>query len=160
MEFFLPSVLLLLISAAVIFFVLPQFGPSFLAIVSAVLLVFGIWKHYSTFGTEYRLATWHLGLIAYAPYIMIAGLLLVIGIYLLYLLPASTANNSSASILPSLPSIPTVTNMPSSNSATNSITAGINKAISSVTNAAKNNSTANSVLNALTGKKNNKGLFA
>lgn len=155
MEFFLPSVLLLLIAAAVVFFVLPRFGPSFLAIVSAVLLAFGIYKHYTTFGTEYRLSTWHLGLTAYAPYVLVAGLLLAIGVYLLYLLPASTAANAAATApLASLPAVSTIANMPSANTATNSVTANINKGLTSLANT-MNNVTANITGN---NKKNNKGI--
>lgn len=152
MEFFLPSVLLLLIAAAVVFFVLPRFGPAVLAIVSAVLLAFGIYKHYTTFGVEYKLSTWHLGLQQYASYIMVAGLLLAIGVYLLYLLPASTAANAAATApLASIPAVSTLANMPSANTATNSVTAGINNALSSVANTVKNVAGNNK-------KNNNKGL--
>lgn len=131
MELFLPSVLVLLLAAAVVFFVFPSFGPATLAIVSAILLSLGAYQHWAQFGNEYRLSTWWLGLIAYAPYVMVGGLLVAIAIYLLYLLPANS-QNSTASIVP----MPTISNMPSANSSTNPVTAGINRALNSSMNMA------------------------
>ena len=157
MEFFLPSVLLLLIAAAVVFFVIPRFGPAFLAIVSAILLAFGIYKHYTTFGAEYRLSTWQLGLTAYAPYVLVAGLLLAIGIYLLYLLPSSMAANTAATApLASIPIVSTLANMPAANTATNSVTAGINKALNTVANTVTN--TVTNIIPGNNKKNNNKGI--
>jgi hypothetical protein len=131
MELFLPSVLVLLLAAAVVFFVFPSLGPATLAIVSAVLLVLGAYQHWAQFGSEYRLSTWWLGLIAYAPYVMVGGLLVAIAIYLLYLLPANS-QNSTASVIP----MPTISNMPSANSSTNPVTAGINRALNTSMNLA------------------------
>ena len=134
MELFLPSVLVLLLAAAVVFFVFPSLGPMTLAIVSAVLLTLGAYQHWAQFGVEYRLSTWYLGLMAFAPYVMVGGLLLAIAIYLLYLLPANS-QNSTASSLP----LPTISNMPSASSSTNSITSGINRALNSTMNMVKRN---------------------
>ena len=142
MELFLPSVLVLLLAAAVVFFVFPSFGPATLAIVSAILLSLGAYQHWAQFGNEYRLSTWWLGLIAYAPYLMVGGLLLAIIIYLGYLLPVSSSSNSTASIIP----MPTISNMPSANTSTNPITAGINRAINTVTNLVKKNNNNNRTL--------------
>ena len=131
MELFLPSVRVLLLAAAVVLFVFPSFGPATLAIVSAILLSIGAYQHWAQFGNEYRLSTWWLGLIAYAPYVMVGGLLVAIAIYLLYLLPANS-QNSTASTVP----MPTISNMPSANSSTNPVTAGINRALNSSMNMA------------------------
>jgi hypothetical protein len=130
MELFLPSVLVLLLAAAVVFFVFPSFGPSALAIVSVLLLTLGVYQHWVQFGTEYRLSTWWLSLVAYAPYVMVGGLLIAIAIYLLYLLPANSQNSTAPSNVP----MPTVANMPSANSSTNPVTAGINRALNSAAN--------------------------
>ena len=130
MELFLPSVLVLLVSAAVVFFVFPSFGPSTLAIVSVILLTLGVYQHWVQFGVEYRLSTWWLGLVAYAPYVMVGGLLVAIAIYLLYLLPANSQNSTAVASVP----MPTVANMPSANSSTNPVTAGINRALNSAVN--------------------------
>jgi hypothetical protein len=136
MEFFLPSVLVLLLAAAVVFFIFPSFGPLTLAIVSMILLVLGVYQHWAQFGVEYRLSTWQLGSLAYAPYLMVGGLLLAIIIFLGYLVPpGSSSSNSTASILP----MPTIANMPSANTSTNPVTAGINRALNTVTSLVKKN---------------------
>lgn len=153
MEFFLPSVLILLLAAAVVFFVLPNFGAPVLAVVSAALLALGLYHHRSTFGSEYKLASWSIPLMSYAPYIMIGGLLVFIAIYLLYLLPGSSSNATAAS----MPLLPTISAMPPANTATNPVTNAINLGLNSVIGNKKNNT--GGILGALTGnnKKNNKG---
>ena len=135
MEYFLPSVFVLLLAAAVIFVILPRFGPSVLAAVSLVLLGLGVYQHFQQFSTDYRLSTWQLGAVAYAPYLLVGGLITVILVYLLYLLPANASSNTTAPAI----IMPTINNMPSANTATNPITAGINRALNSVNVAAKNN---------------------
>ena len=143
MEFFLPSVLVLLLAAAVVFFIFPSFGPLTLAIVSMILLVLGVYQHWAQFGVEYRLSTWQLGSLAYAPYLMVGGLLVAIIIYLGYLVPpGSSSSNSTASILP----MPTIANMPSANTSTNPVTAGINRALNTVTSLVKKNNNNNRTL--------------
>jgi hypothetical protein len=124
MEFFLPSILFLLIAAAIVFFVIPRFGPLVLAIVSLVLLTIGMYNHYTLFQNEYRASTWQLGLVAFAPYIMIGVVILMIIMYLTYLLP-SGANSSTANVKTSTNTI----NLPPPETATNVITEGVNNAI-------------------------------
>ena len=122
MEFFLPSILFLLISAAIVFFVIPRFGPLVLAIVSLVLLTIGMYNHYTLFQNEYRASTWQLGLVAFAPYIMIGVVIIMIIMYLTYLLP-SGANSSTANVKTN------TINLPPPETATNVITEGVNNAI-------------------------------
>lgn len=124
MELFIPSVLLLLLAAAVVFFVLPRFGAPTLAIISVALLVYGIYQHMNAFGSEYRLSTWQLGLVSYAPYIMVGGLLVVIAFYLISISPLGAGSTA-----PNMPEMPTVNEMPNANSATNMLTAGVNNAL-------------------------------
>ncbi len=131
MELFIPSVLILLLAAAVVFFILPRFGAATLAIISVALLVYGIYQHMNAFGTEYRLSTWQLGLVSYAPYVMVGGLLVVIAFYLLSISPLGAASTA-----PNMPEMPTVNEMPSSESATNMLTAGVNNALKGVANTA------------------------
>ena len=122
MEFFLPSILFLLISAAIVFFVIPRFGPLVLAVVSLVLLTIGMYNHYTLFQNEYKASTWQLGLVAFAPYIMIGVVIVMIILYLTYLLP-SGANSS-------VPNVKANTiNLPPPETATNVITEGVNNAI-------------------------------
>lgn len=146
MEFFLPSVFVLLLAAAVVFFVFPRFGPLTLAIVSLALLVLGVYNHASSFGAEYRLSTWQLALANYPPYVMIGGLLLAIIGYLLFLAPSG-----SAVIAPV--NIPTVANMPPPETATNALTATVNRGLNAAANLVgannkRNNASANASANA------------
>jgi hypothetical protein len=143
MELFLPSVIVLLLSAAVVFFLLPKFGPATLAIVSAILLAFGLYQHYSTFKTEYRFSTWQLT--AFSPYYLIVGLLVVLAIFFLYTIPIG---GSSEAAVPNV-EIPTVANMPSANTSTNALTGAINRSLNSAVNLFKGNGN----------KANNTGLF-
>lgn len=108
MEFFLPSILFLLVACGIVFFVIPRFGPLVLAVASLVLLGLGMYNHYSMFESEYRLSTWQSGAIAYAPFIMIGALVLGIVLYLFYLSPVSGGTNNMGA--PSLPPADTATN--------------------------------------------------
>lgn len=153
MELFIPSVLVLLLAAAIIFFVLPRFGAPALALISVGLLVFGIYQHMNAFGNEYRLSTWQLGLMSYAPFIMIGGLLLVIGFYLLTLSPLGKAGTTA----PNMPEMPSVAEMPNANTATNAVTAGVNNALKGITNVTGNAAAALGLGNAAKAA-NNKGV--
>jgi len=70
MELLIPGFLLLLVAVLIVFFVIPEFGPTFTLIASALLLTGGVFHHYKLFRDEYRLATWADRLKAYAPGIM------------------------------------------------------------------------------------------
>lgn len=159
MELFLPSVIVLLLAAAVVFFLLPRFGPATLAIVSAGLLALGLYQHYTTFGTEYRFSTWQVA--SFAPYFLIAGLLIVIAIFLLYTMPVAGA--AAAAVV----DIPGITNMPPANTSTNVVTSTINNSLNTAANLLgvnkKNNNNflntlANNVLPNFNRNRNNKGL--
>jgi hypothetical protein len=159
MEFFLPSILVLLVAAAIVFFVIPRFGPLVLAVVSLILLGIGIYNHYTMFQNEYRFSTWQLGVVAYAPYILVGAVILMIILYLTYLLPsgglsttaANVTTNTVANVKP-----PTI-NLPPPETATNVITKGANNAIRAVAKIAnvKVNTTNNS--NTLNNLNNNNG---
>ena len=129
MELFIPSVLVLLLAAAVVFFVFPRFGAPVLAIISVGLLAFGIYQHSKNFGTEYRGSTWQYDIAAYAPFVMVGGVLIVVGFYLLSLFTGGGAP-------PTAPEVPTVAEMPPANTATNAVTAGVNNALKGAANVA------------------------
>lgn len=143
MELFIPSVLVLLVAAAVVFFVFPRFGAPVLAIISVGLLAFGIYQHSKNFGTEYSGSTWQYDIAAYAPFLMVGGVLVVVGFYLLSLFTGGGA-------APTAPEVPTVAEMPPANTATNAVTAGVNNALKGAANV-MNNATkaANKAPNAL-----------
>ena len=144
MELFLPSVIVLLIAAAIVFFLLPKFGPATLAIISAVLLVMGLYQHYSTFQTEYRLSTWQFT--AFSPYYLIGGLLVVLAIFFLYTIPVGTASQAEVPTI----EMPTISNMPSANTSTNVITGAINRSLNNAAN----------LFNGNTNKNSNNGIFS
>lgn len=127
MEFFLPSILFLLVACGIVFFVIPRFGPLVLAGISLVLLILGIYNHYSLFQTEYRLSTWQSGMIGYAPFIMIGALVLAIILYLLYMVPAG--GNTGGSFMTPSPVAAIAGNntlkLPPPGTATNGLTEGI-----------------------------------
>lgn len=137
MEFFLPSILVLLVAAAIVFFVIPRFGPLVLAVVSLILLGIGIYNHYSMFQNEYRLSTWQLGAVAYAPYLLIGAVIVMIILYLTYLLPSGSAasgNNTPANANANVKA--NTINLPPPETATNVITEGANNAIRAAANLA------------------------
>lgn len=127
MELFLPSLLVLLIAAAVVFYALPQFGPATLAVLSLALLVFGVYQHINTFGAEYRLSTWQMSFSTFTPFIMLGGIFFVIAIYFLFITPASEGATAVE--------MPTISKMPSAESATNAITKGINTTLKTASEA-------------------------
>lgn len=85
MEFFLPGLAALLIAALIVFLVLPRFGAPVLAVLSIVLLAYGLYNHYYMFAPEYRYSTWQERLKFYAPFVMIGGLVLAVLFYMGFL---------------------------------------------------------------------------
>jgi ABC-type transport system involved in multi-copper enzyme maturation permease subunit len=125
MEFFLPSLFILALAAIVVFVVFPKLAPTVLAGLALLLLAIGVYQHAKFFDSEYRLSTWQDGLVAYSPYIMIGGLLLVVLFFLLYLLPGRA---------PSMPDIPNQLELPPAKTATNVVTEAMNQGIRNVAN--------------------------
>ena len=152
MELFIPSVLILLLAAAVIFFVLPRFGAPVLAMISVGLLVYGLYEHMNAFQSEYRLSTWQAGLISYAPYVMVGGLLVVIAFYLISISPFGKPSTTA----PNMPEVPTIAEMPKAETATNMVTAGVNNALKGAKNVLGNAAAAVGLGNAAKNA-NNKG---
>jgi hypothetical protein len=83
MELFIPSFLILILAAIVVFTIVPKFGPHVITVISLALLTFGVYHHWNMFKSEYRLATWHEPLKQIAPAILIGILLLFILTYIL-----------------------------------------------------------------------------
>lgn len=131
MEIVLPSLIILLLSAFFAFMVVPRVGPMILIVVSVVALLAAGIQHYSMFSAEYRLSTWQNTMVGYGPFV-------VLGIALLFILSATlsavTGNVVSAPPMEVLSSA--IANMkntlPTAASATNMVTAGINKGITAL----------------------------
>lgn len=143
MEFFLPSLLVILIGTLIAFFIIPKFSPFILAILSVALLAFGIYHHYQLFSYEYKYSTWLDQFKPYAGMVMIGLIVLISIFYFIGLF--STGKASPPAINNSI-----MENLPSANTATNVLTEGINNTIRAVNNVinGRNN-----------GKKNNGGLM-
>lgn len=140
MEFFIPGLLLFLVSIAISFIIAPRFTPLVAAILSIAFLTYGVYDHYKMFASEYRLSTWQESLKIYAPAIMIGAIIL----FIIYSILAFFTKGSVP-----VPPIPNVTE-PNENSATNQIMNSLNK----VGNIFTNNKNTN-VVNEVNNKINN-----
>jgi hypothetical protein len=97
MEFFLPGLAALLIAGLVIFLVLPRLGAPVLAVLSLLLLCYGIYSHYTLFSSEYRFSTWQDRLKFYGPFLIIGALVLAVLGYMGFLFGSKGANALPAS---------------------------------------------------------------
>lgn len=133
MELFLPSLLIIVLAAIVVFTIIPKFAPLTLTIVSIVLLIFGIVHHYKLFYDEYRLSTWQTSSFV-AP-------ALVIGVALFFILGYILSYFGSGVPVPTLPNVPSVAEITTgignaASSAATAVTNAANKAVNTVTNVA------------------------
>lgn len=134
MEIFLPSFLILLLAAIVVFTVIPRLGPLVLTVLSIVLLVFGVYHHWDLFKSEYRLSTWQDSMMfkSLAP-------ALVLGVLFVFILGFILSFFGSGVPVP-VPAIADVTNTISDivNTAQNTVANITSNAVTGVTNAANN----------------------
>lgn len=151
MEFFIPGLLLFLVSIAVTFALAPRFTPLVVAILSVVFLAYGVYDHYKMFAAEYRLSTWQQSLKIYAPAIMIGAIIIFIIFSIL-----SFFTKGSVPV----PIVPNVTE-PNENSTTNQIVNGLNAIGNMFTgNKNKNNNVINQVNNQINNvNKNRNNIF-
>ncbi len=138
MELFLPSLLIILLAAVVVFTVIPKFAPMTLTVIAIILLVLGVVHHYKLFKDEYRLSTWQT-----SSFIAPA---LVIGTALFFILGYLLSYFGSGVPVPTLPNVPSVTDITSglgsaASSVTTAVTNAANKAVSTVTNVANRGTT-------------------
>jgi predicted PurR-regulated permease PerM len=148
MEFFIPGLLLFLVSILITFFILPKFTPLIVAILSIAFLSYGVYDHYKLFASEYRLSTWQESLKAYAPAIMIFTILL----YIIYTILAFFTSGSVP-----VPAAPNIVEANES-SVTNQIAKSINKVANVFTgnnNTNNKNAKNGSLLNQVTNTLNN-----
>jgi predicted PurR-regulated permease PerM len=143
MEFFLPGLVALIIAALIVFLVLPRLGAPVLAVLAIVLLIYGVSNHMAIFYHEYRYSTWQEFLKFYAPFIMIAGLILAILFFMGYLFGTRGPSALPASNLPA--------NAPVVNSAINTVSNVVNNTVEAV------NNTVNAAANAVGFGNQNKG---
>jgi hypothetical protein len=150
MEFFIPGLLLFLVSIFVSFIFAPRFTPLVAALLSIAFLTYGVYDHYKMFAAEYRLSTWQQSLKIYAPAIMIGAII----IFIIYAILAFFTKGSVP-----VPPIPNIIE-PNRNSATNAIVNSLNKVANSITNTTNNiiSSVNNTINNANINRNNVLGL--
>lgn len=106
MEYNLVFWLVFLLAAVMIsYFVLPNLAAPVIIGAGVILLLFAVYKHWSTFGTmEYERATWQYNLRQYGSYVMMGMVLL--GAYGFYAMNQTSGSNmyanTSQSILPTM----------------------------------------------------------
>jgi hypothetical protein len=137
MELFLPGLIIIVLLAFFIFLILPRMGAMVLAVVCLIALIAAGINHYSMFYSEYALSTWQYGLAAYTPWVVLAVsfVFIISAIMFMFSSPESKASIMNSVTTPMETIQEAVANsaaaMPSASSATNAITATLNKAINS-----------------------------
>jgi hypothetical protein len=103
MELFIPSLLVLVLGAIVCFVFLPKWSPYTLGLLSFGLLFIGAVQHYYMFPYEYKLSVLQATAADYAPFIMIAAV--VLGGLIATMLAFGANPPSVASVADSLPNV-------------------------------------------------------
>lgn len=118
--------------------VLPRIGPMVLAVVALIALIAAGVHHYSLFASEYTLSTWQYSLAAYTPWVVLAVSFVFIISAIMFMIGgsetrASMLNAVSTPMETIQEAVATsATNMPTAASATNAVTAGLNRALNAV----------------------------
>jgi hypothetical protein len=117
-----------LLAAGVVIALLPRFSPLIIVTLAIALLFVGTYHHFQIFWNEYRQSTWQDTLKLFAPTLI----LLAIFAYLLFVILSFFTGGSVP--VPPMPNI----QMPTAETATNAVTAAINRSINAVSNASTN----------------------
>ncbi len=155
MEIFLPSLIILVLLAFFIFLVLPRTGPMVLAVVCLIALIAAGMNHYTMFYSEYALSTWQYSLAAYTPWVILGFAFIFVISAAMFMFSGGDVKGAMNAVTTPMESIQeAVANsaaaMPSAASATNVVTATLNRAM----NAPAGNSSASN-FGFGTNKKNN-----
>jgi hypothetical protein len=85
MEFFLPSVFLMMISLFAAVFVVPKMGPALIVSSALILIVVVLYNHSSTFANDYNFLQWAASAQQLAPVLLTSLVIALVGGYLLYM---------------------------------------------------------------------------
>ena len=122
MEFFLPSMLIIILAVGLSILIAPNLSPYALIIGSIVSIFIALYNHYNLFANEYRVMSWLEGAKAFAPSFM-SGLVVVLAVgYILFLITKGK--------MPSIPMPPS--SIPPPDTATNTLTKNIGQGLSSL----------------------------
>jgi hypothetical protein len=120
MEFYIPSLFIILLAAIFVVLVVPRLSHIVLIVLCTLLLVWGIANHYTLFVTEYQNMNWANTAVIAGPYLM---LFLVIALSLGYIILLFTRSRSASEGEERM-------NIPPPESATNYVTRGIGNSLS------------------------------
>ena len=98
MELFIPSLVVVVLSAFVIFVFLPKMAPYTLGFLALALFAFGIWQNYKMFPHEYRGTMILQNLKDYSPFVMVT--LIIVGGMITILSIFGPAPPSIAAVIP------------------------------------------------------------
>ena len=143
MELFIPSILALVIAAAIVMFVLPRLSSVVLGSLALVFVIIAAYQHYNFFYTEYRQSTWQMPLVEYAPYLLLGGLVLFLIFFSINFVGTNTTAQAAAPLVAMNAAVNRVANQaPTVAGVTNAVTNAANNALKAVglgaNNAAKN----------------------
>lgn len=124
MEFFIPSIFIMLMALLILALLIVVVPHSALLGIAVLFIAIAIYSHYTIFTTEYRYVNLFSSAPSsgMAPYVMSGLVVSLVGGYVLYLF--------SGNKLPTLPAPPA--SMPSPQSATNIVTRNINNGLASL----------------------------
>ena len=139
MEFFIPGLLLFLVAILIAILIVPQSTPMIAAVLSILFLSYGVYDHYLLFAPEYRLSTWQDGIKIYAPFIMLAGIILFI-IYFIFVFFTGGEVPVPKVEMPAMPEMP---EMPTFNGIKNAANNAVNNAVNGTNKKPNNTKPAN-----------------
>jgi hypothetical protein len=122
MEFFIPGLLIFLVAIAIAVIIVPQMTPMIAAVLSILFLAYGVYDHYLLFAPEYRLSTWQDGIKIYAPFIMLAGIIL----FVIYFIFAFFTGGEVPVPKVEMPAMPEMPEMPTFNAIKNRMNNAVN----------------------------------
>jgi hypothetical protein len=125
MEFFIPGLLIFLVAISIAIIIVPQTTPMIAAVLSILFLAYGVYDHYLLFAPEYRLSTWQDGIKIYAPFIMLAGIIL----FVIYFIFAFFTGGEVPVPKMEMPAMPEMPEMPTFNAIKNATNNAINNTV-------------------------------
>jgi len=118
MEFFLPSLLIVLLAAVVGAFFIPQLSSLIMIILCTLLLIWAFANHYTIFAYEYRNMNWINTAVNAGPYLMLTLVILLSLGYIILLFTSGKGEMAGPSM-----------RIPPPETATNYVTRGIGNSL-------------------------------
>jgi len=110
MEFFIPSLIVLVLGAIFLFAVLPKLSPYVLGGLAISMFLLGLWQHYSMFPYEYKMSVASDTIKQYSGFIMLLAVIFagVVGVLAMH----GGNPPSAGEIMPNMPAMPAMPAMP------------------------------------------------